>query len=233
MKESLAKLGTDQAKTYFLHSPDPDTTLEETLEAIQELYKAGKFIKFGISNFNAEELQQLYDLSSSKGYVLPTVFQGNYSPIARHAQETLSPLLHKLHMSFYVYSPLAGGFLAKSTEQFQRDIKGRWDKHSEVGKLYNGLYNKPHLVAALTKWGEIAEKVECTRAALAYRWVLHHSAVRAENGDRMIIGVSEVEQVRQTLDCLRDGPLPAEVLPAIEEIWETVKHEAPLDNYHG
>jgi len=141
--------------------------------------------------------------------------------------------MRKLGMSFYVYSPLDGGFLAKSAEQFQHDIAGRWDKDSKVGKLYNGLYNKPHLVAALTQWEEAAEKAKATTAALAYRWVLHHSAITPRHGDGMIVGASTVEQVQQTLSYINDGPLPQEVLPLIEDIWQTVKHEAPLDNYHS
>ena len=76
---------------------------------MQGLYIAGKFKRFGLSNFNVEELQEAYDLVSSKGYVLPTVFQGNYSLIARHVEENLFPLLRKLGISFWVYSVLREG----------------------------------------------------------------------------------------------------------------------------
>ena len=233
MRESLAMLKTNQMETFFLHSPDPDTPIEETLEAVQELYESRKFKRFGLSNFTAQDLEQIYSLCRKKGYVLPTVFQGNYSPVARHAEKDLIPLLRKLNIRFYVYSPLAGGFLAKSTEQFEAPIKGRWDPHSEVGKLYNHQYNKPHLVAALKQWGEAAEKAGCTRAALAYRWVMYHSVVSGKYGDGLIFGASKLEQIGQTLDCFRDGPLPKDVLPLIEEIWQNVQDEAPFDNYHG
>lgn len=102
-----------------------------------------------------------------------------------------------------------------------------------MGNLYNQLYNKPHLFAALKDWGEAAEKANTTRAALAYRWVLHYPTIKPELNDGIIMGASTVEQVRQTLECLRDVPLPQDVLPMIEKIWQNVKHEAPLDNYHG
>ena len=233
MQESLEQLQVTNVETYFLHSPDPTTPIEETLSAIQELYLAGKFKRFGLSNFNAEELVDVYDLCRERGYVLPTVFQGNYNPVARHAERDLFPLLRKLSIAFHAYSPLAGGFLAKSPEQFEAPIEGRWDPGSEVGRLYNRLYNKPHLIAALMQWGEAADKARCTRAALAYRWVRYHSSIRVESGDAILIGASSKEQLLQTLACLKDGPLPQAVLPIIEAVWQQVKDEAPHGNFHG
>jgi len=213
MRQSLRQIQLDQVETYFLHSPDPTTPIEETLSAIQELYLAGKFKRFGLSNFDAEKLENVYNVCRERGYVLPTVFHGNYSAVARHAESDLFPLLRKLNIAFYVYSPLAGGFLAKSPEQFEAPNKGRWDPSSEIGKLYNRLYNRPQLVAALKQWGEAADKAGCTRAALAYRRVRYHSSIKAQHGDAILIGASSKEQLLQTLDCLEDGPLSQEVLP--------------------
>ncbi|MCJ1252103.1 hypothetical protein MMC30_009341, partial [Trapelia coarctata] len=209
------------------------TPIEETMEAIQSLYTDEDFKKFGLSNFSSAEVQEIYDLASSKKYVLPTIHQGNYNPISRHIELDLIPLLRKLKISFIVNSPLAGGFLAKSAEQLKGDMKGRWNKDTEVRRLYRRLYDKPSLVAALEKWGSAAEEAGTTRAALAYRWVLYHSALEASCGDGMIIGASSVKQVQQTLDCVREGPIPKSVLPKIDEIWELVKEDAPVDNYHG
>jgi aflatoxin B1 aldehyde reductase len=153
-------------------------------------------------------------------------------------EEELIPLVRELNMSFWAYSPLAGGFLAKTAEYFRSPInKGRWDPKTEVGKLYNHLYNRPDLVDALDTWGQAAEVEGCSRAALAYRWVRHHSAVGKStrgggDGDAILMGASTVEQVRQTLGYLEDGPLGDEVLRIIEGVWEKVKGEAPFDNYH-
>lgn len=183
----------DHVETYFLHSPDPAIPIVETLSAIQELYLTGKFKRFGLTNFDVEELDNVYNVCRERGYALPTVFQGNYSAVARQAESDLFPLLRKLNITFYVYSPLAGSFLAKSPEQFEAPIEGRWDPSSEVGKLYNRLYNKPHLVAALKQWGEAADKAGCTRAALAYRWVRYHSSIKAQHGDAILTGASSKE----------------------------------------
>lgn len=233
LQESIEKMHLDFVETFFLHSPDPITPIEETLEAVQELYQEGKFKIFGLSNFDACELREAYDICLAKGYVLPTVFQGNYSAVARRAEEELLPLLRTLNMSFWAYSPLAGGFLAKTSDYFKSPVnKGRWNPNTEVGKLYNHLYNKPHLIAALDTWGEAAEKAQCTRAALAYRWIKYHTSLSADLGDAILMGASTVKQVSQTLDCLKDGPLIPEVVQIINEIWDTVKDEAPFDNFH-
>lgn len=234
LSESLRQMRVGVVETFFLHSPDPATPLDETLEAIHELYQEGKSLRFGLSNFNVEELRRVHEICTTRKYILPTVFQGNYSAVARHVEEELLAVSRELHMSFWAYSPLAGGFLAKTPDYFRRRVnKGRWDPKSEVGELYNRLYNKRQLVGALDTWGAAADQAQCTRAALAYRWLKHHSMLHPKHGDAILMGASTVEQVAQTLQCLDDGPLPAEVVQVIDKIWERVKGESPLDRYHN
>lgn len=169
-----------------------------------------------------------------KKYILPTVFQSNYSAVARHVEDELLAVTRELQMSFWAYSPLAGGFLAKTSVYFRSRIsEGQWNPDSEVGKLYNRLYNKAQLVGALDTWGEAADKAQCTRAALAYRWLKHYWMLSPKHGDAIPMGASTVEQVAQTLECLDDGPLPTEVVYMVDEIWEMVKDVSPFDNYHN
>jgi len=113
--ESLEKLGIKQLEIFYIHSPDRNMNLDEWVPEIQKLYEKGVFRRFGVSNFSSEEVQELHDYCKSKGYVLPSVYQGNYSAIARKFETTLFPTLRKLNIAFYAYSPLAGGFLTKNT----------------------------------------------------------------------------------------------------------------------
>lgn len=241
-----------KVETYFLHSPDKETSIEETVDTIQDLYKTGKFKQvrielprlkglglcvdaseqFGLSNFDAADVRKIYDYASSKGYVLPSVYQGNFNAVARHYEETLFPLLRELKISFQAYSPIAGGFLTKSPETLE-SAGGRWDPSSMVGQLYHKFYNKPSLVEALSEWQSIAEEAGISKAALAYRWVRFNSILAAEHGDAIIIGSNRVEQLKQTLDALDQGPLEPNIVKRIDHVWETIKHEAPIDNYHG
>jgi len=226
-------LKVDSVETYYLHAPDSATPIEETLSAINDLHKQGKFKNFGLSNFSPEQVQQIYDIASKNNYVLPTVYQGNYNPVARHIETDLFPVLRKLNIRFYVYSPVAGGFLSKTVDQIKQGGQGRWDPNSFMGQLYHGLYNRPKVLEGLEEWGRIANESGISRTELAYRFVAFHSAVKAENGDAIIVGASRLEQLEQTVEGLRRGPLPKEVVERIEGVWELVKNDAPINNFEG
>ena len=136
----------------------------------------------------------MYDYASLKGYVLPTVFQGNYNPVARHYDNTLFPLLRELNMAFYAYSPLAGGFLVKDAETLNTGSgQGRWNLNTLVGKTYNDRYSRPSLLEALSEWEAIANEARVSKAALAYRWVMHNSKLSAEHGDGIIVRNSRAQ----------------------------------------
>lgn len=118
-KESLQKLGVDKAKglevdIFYMHSPDTGVQFEETLRGIDEAYRAGGFKRFGLSNYSVGHVKEVLEVCKQKGYVLPSVYQGNYSAIARRAEDELFPLLRQHNISFYAYSPIGGGFLVSN-----------------------------------------------------------------------------------------------------------------------
>ncbi|RFU25402.1 hypothetical protein B7463_g10944, partial [Scytalidium lignicola] len=234
MEKSLKDLGVSSVEIYYLHAPDPDTPIEETLSAIQELYTAGKFKKFGLSNFLPSDVQKIYDIQKAANSVVPTVFQGNYNAVSRHIESDLFPVLRKLNIAFYAYSPIAGGFLVKDAASLRAgQAEGRFSKDIPVGSMYNTLYAKDSLISALEEWGKIAEDAGISKAALAYRWVTFSSAIKAENGDGVIIGASKPAQLEESLKAIRDGPLDAAIAARVDAIWAAVKDEAPRDNWHS
>ncbi|CAD0091772.1 unnamed protein product [Aureobasidium vineae] len=225
--ESSKKLGA--IDVFYIHAPSQIEPNAEVLQAINELHKAGIFKRFGLSNFVASDVQAVYDHCEKNGFIKPSVYQGNYSPVARRQDTELLPTLRKLGISFYAYSPLAGGFLTK-TKQDVLDGKGRFAKEG-IGAIYNNMYARPELLESLTEWEKIASEAGVSRAELAYRWVKFNSALKPEHGDGVIVGSSSLKQLEQTLDGLDRGPLPDEVVEKIDAMWETIKHVAPLDNY--
>jgi aflatoxin B1 aldehyde reductase len=248
-------LDVEQVDVYYIHAPDV-VPIEEMLAGVNEIYKEGWFKRFGLSNFLAEDVQKIYDICKREGYPLPTVYQGDYSAIARKQEEELLPLLHKLDIvslhkplinqlgfnhtakrpsntdlnnkSFYAYSPLAGGFLTKSVADIT-SRKGRFAPGATYGEAYNKRFNKPCFLEALEKWAAVAEREDTTKADLAYRWVKYNSPLKQEYGDGIIIGATSLEQLEQTLAGIGKGPVSEEAAREIEEIWEGVKSEAVLD----
>ena len=120
----------------------------------------------------------------------------------------------------------------RTTQELEDANQGRFDKSSFVGQMYHDMYNKPSLVAALKDWESAAEEAGTSKAALAYRWVAYNSILSKEHGDGIILGASKVGQLKQSLEALKEGPLSENVVKKIDEVWEKVKHEAPLDNYN-
>jgi aflatoxin B1 aldehyde reductase len=99
--------------------------------------------------------------------------------------------------------------------------------------MYPTMYGKESLYQALDEWEHIANNAGISKAALAYRWITYHSALKKEHGDGVIVGASKVAQLEETLNVIEDGPLDAKTAASVEDIWKKVEHEAPLDNYNS
>lgn len=135
---SLTALKQEKLDLYYFHGPDRQTPLSDSLRAINDLHTAGKFTRFGISNFTAAEVTEIHDHCSSNGYVLPTVYQGGYNPLGRTSEKELFPTLRKLGMAFYAYSPLAGGYFSRPTSQLRSPPQA--GSRMEQMKVFASMY---------------------------------------------------------------------------------------------
>jgi aryl-alcohol dehydrogenase-like predicted oxidoreductase len=97
-----------QVDVYYIHAPDRRVPLQDLLAGLDAVYRAGKFKRLGLSNFLPEEVSDVIRICKENGYVLPTVYQGNYNAVARHSETTLLPILRENNIAFYAYSPIAG-----------------------------------------------------------------------------------------------------------------------------
>jgi len=229
-KESLKRLNTDSVDVYYLHAPDRRLPVKETLSGLNELYEQGAFKRLGISNFLADEVDEIIRVAKENNFVVPSVYQGNYSAVARRADAEIFPTIRKHNMAFYAYSPIAGGFLSKSKATLL-EPEGRFGEANPLSKVYNGLFNRPSFVAALDVWEQIAKDENIPRAELAYRWVAYHSKLQGDQGDVIIVGARNIQQFKETIQAIKAGPLSEGAVKKIDQVWESVKADASLDTY--
>ena len=100
---------------WYLHGPDRTTPYEETLRAVNELYKEGKFKRFGISNYVSWEVAEIVGICRSNGWVQPTAYQGLYNAIQRKVEPELFPCLRKFGIAFYEFNPRTSHLLPPFT----------------------------------------------------------------------------------------------------------------------
>ncbi|KAM6528661.1 hypothetical protein FALCPG4_009623 [Fusarium falciforme] len=234
VETSLKELGTDCIDLLYLHRPDRGIPFAETLEAIDKLHKAGKFVRFGISNFAAHEVAEVVMTCKYNGWVRPTVYQGMYNCVTRSIESELFVACKRYGLDIVVYNPIAGGLLSGKIKS--RDIapdSGRFSDNSRIGKMYRDRYFRESTFKALSVIEQAVEKHGLTMIETALRWMVHHSKLRIINGnDGIIIGISSVDQLENNLDNLEKGPLPDEVVQALDQAWEFSKADTP-NYWHG
>ena len=230
VKGAMQRFKMDKVDTLYIHRSDSNTPLAETHGGINEIYKVGHFARFGLSNYLPDEVEAVYEHCKAHGYVLPSVYQGNYSAVARKLEIILFLTLRRLGISFYGYSVLAGGFLTKTKEQIIGG-EGRFNKEV-IGGLYSWMYAKQSYFEAPEELNEIAMDEGCSKAALAYRRAAYNSPLKNEYGDVVIVWASSLKQTDQTLRGLKAGPLRNDAWRRINAMGMTIEHDAPLDNFH-
>ena len=127
---NLKRLNVDSVKLFYLHAPDTETPLVETLQEVQKLHNEGKFEQLGLSNFSAWETAHVWHLCDKLGVVKPTVYQGMYNGITRQVEQELFPCLRRLGIRFLAYNPLAGGLLTGKHRFDQEPDHGRFKDNS-------------------------------------------------------------------------------------------------------
>ncbi|KAL5488392.1 hypothetical protein ACEPAI_6500 [Sanghuangporus weigelae] len=221
----LKALNTDKIEMWYLHGPDRSTPYDVTMKAVDELYKEGYFKRFGISNYASWEVAEIVTICKERGYIQPTAYQGLYNAIHRGVEPELFPCLRKFGISFYEFNPLGGGFFTGRYNKPDGEVEpgSRFDPNKGQGQNYRNRYwNEPHF-KALEIIKQAADKAGLTMAEVALRWISHHSLMKREYGDAVLIGASSLNHIGQNLIDLEKGPLPDEVVKALDEAWLVVK----------
>jgi aflatoxin B1 aldehyde reductase len=224
VETSLRRLKTDCVDLLYLHAPDPMTPIEETLEACHALYLKGKFREFGLSNFAAWQVVDIWHKCDRNGWVIPVTYQGMYNAITRSVETELFPAIWFLKTKFYAYNPLAGGFLTgRYVDIDKKPVSGRFS----LKKAYLDRYWKAPYFEAIQIVRSICQEHSLDPADCALRWMKHHSFIKGERGDGVIIGGANVEQFERNLQSCDGEILPDEVVTALDRAWDIVRYECP------
>ena len=174
--ESLARLKTDRLDLYLIHEPDPETPLEETLHALDDLVRAGKILYVGASNIEAWRLARGLWISDLRRLARFDWVQNSYSLLDRSAEREMFPLCAECGVGFTAFSPLAGGWLSGKYRAAEAYPDG--SRMTLRPEPYRHLESE-HVFSALTAFAQEAAARGVDMTALAIAWVLHHPRVDA------------------------------------------------------
>jgi aflatoxin B1 aldehyde reductase len=133
--------------------------------------------------------------------------------------------MRKYGISFYEFNPLAGGYLTNRYHRDQTDHEAgsRFDPQRNQGQNYRKRYWQDEYFDALDLLRAAAKKHGLSEAECALRWIVNHSQLSKEHGDAIIIGASSSAQLDENLTNLEKGPLPDDIVEALDEGWLKVK----------
>ena len=218
--EILERLGRDSIDLLYLHSPDLDTPVEETLRACAELHEQGKFRHFGLSNYAAWQVAEVVELCRRYGFMEPQVYQGMYNALTRDVERELFPCLNNYGMRFYAYNPLAGGLLTgKHLSLEQIPAQGRFKEESN----YLDRYWKQEYFDVLQELRQACDQHGIQPVEVAMSWLCHHSLMDVTRGDGIILGASSPGHLEQNMAACSTGPLPQSILDILDRGWEIIK----------
>ncbi len=218
---SLRRLGTDYLDVYYLHEPDRAVPLEESLEAMECLVRAGKVRYAAASNYAAWEVCRMVALAGRSGAAPVRFVQPPYSLLARRAEQELFPMCRAFGLATVAYNPLAGGMMTGKHRMEGPAPGTRFD----LKRNYKDRYWNESTFRAVETLGEQARAEGRSLVSLALNWILHHSAA-----DCVSLGASRFEQLEENLAALEDGPLAAGTLEVCERVWADLRGAAPA--YH-
>jgi aryl-alcohol dehydrogenase (NADP+) len=191
---SLRRLGTDYIDLYQLHQYDPDTPIDETLGALDDLVKSGKVRYIGCSNFLAYRLARALGRSETLGLARFDSVQPRYNLLFREVERELLPLCVEEGVGVIPYNPLAGGMLSGKHGRDKPPAEGTRFTIPNAGSMYQERYWHESVFDVVDAFTQIAKEAGLKPATLAIAWVMSRPGVTAP-----IIGASRPEQLDETL----------------------------------
>ncbi len=190
VEASLRRLNTDRLDLYFVHRFDPDTPMEETLRALDDLVHQGKVLYTGVSNWAAWQIATALGIAAREGLARFACIQPMYNLVKRQAEVEILPLAQAEGLGVITYSPLGGGLLSGKYGLGRKPEKGRLVEN----EMYVKRYGEPAYYEIAERFAAHAREHGLHPATLAVAWVMTHPAVTAP-----IIGARSLEQLDASL----------------------------------
>jgi len=213
-RNSLRRLQFDYLDLFFCHRPDPNTPIEETVRAMDDLVHQGKILYWGTSEWSAADIMRAHGTARELGLTPPQVEQPQYNMFHRDRVEMeYLPLYREIGLGTTIWSPLASGLLS-----------GKYNKGTPPGSRatlagYEWLRESvmtPKNIEKVKQLETIAKNLDCTMAQLALAWCLKNP-----NVSTVITGATRPEQVVENMKAADIIPkLEPEVMEQIEQVLE-------------
>jgi aryl-alcohol dehydrogenase-like predicted oxidoreductase len=200
--DSLRRLGTDYVDLYQIHRFDDRTPIEETLEALTELVKAGKVLYLGASSMFAWQLSRYLHLAERRGWSRFVSMQNHYNLVYREEEREVNPLCLAEGLAIIPWSPLARGFLAGNRRGSNEGDTVR----AKTDDFAHRLYHQPSDFAVVEALAAVARARGVPNAQVALAWLLHQPGVTAP-----IIGASKPGHLEDAVAALQIKLTPDEL----------------------
>jgi aryl-alcohol dehydrogenase-like predicted oxidoreductase len=195
--------------------------IEESLEAMERLVRAGKVRALGASNYASWQVCQMCCLAEQHGWEPLRVVQPMYNLLARGIEQEFLPMSREFALGVVAYNPLAGGLLT-GKQPSDAPLPGtRFDRMP----AYRDRYWHPANFAAVEELSQLARAEGRSLAGLALCWLVYHRGIAG-----IVLGASRLEQLQENLAALDAGPLSSETLAGCERVGESLRGAAPKYN---
>ena len=212
LDQTLRRLQTDFVDLYQIHSWDSSTPIDETLQVLDDVVRAGKVRYVGASNLQAYQLAR----SIGRSEVLNTVrfesVQPRYNLLFREFEREMFPLCADERVAVIPYNPLAGGFLSGKHAVPADPAEGTRFAAGDQGDRYRDRYWHDRMFAVVEQVGQLAQQAGVSTATLALQWVLANPVITAP-----IVGASKPEQLADAVAAV-STPLDADLKATLDEL---------------
>ena len=213
LDQSLKRMNVDYVDIFYHHRPDPNTPIEETMGALDQIVRSGKALYVGISNYNAEQAKVAIKTLRAMGTPM-LIHQPRYNMLDRWIENGLTDVLREEGVGSIVFSPLAGGRL---TGKYQNGIPQGSRAEADPRYLKPSMIDDK-LAACTAQLAKIAKERGQSLTQLALQWVLRDNVVTSA-----LIGASRPEQIIENIAALSFPALTHDELTRID---------TALDLYH-